>query len=120
MTDVNTKKLMEDFTVDVNDVIESTIKVKGEAFANAVAGLFELMEVGECLGVAAAAATAGGIDVLPHTRPAAVLIGSVASRLTVGLEPSDADEAVALAYSLMGRRVGVNLKVQATAGEVQS
>jgi hypothetical protein len=88
----------------VGEMLESAEAVKGPAFANAVAGIFELMQTVEALGAIGVKAASAGANVENGHKVCVALIGAATSRFTLGMSDADADEAVNLASRMMDRR----------------
>lgn len=93
-----------DVAQSVHEILESAAALKGERFANAVAGQFELLQASEVVGRMRGTADKAGVDVSELGSACVLLIGAAASRLFAGLSESDHQEALQLASSLWARR----------------
>ena len=98
-------KSLGSLATTIDEMLASSMGVKGEAFTNAAAGLFELQQVSGILASIGVLAERRGLEVSAVIEASYALIISVSERLTMNFSSQNKREALALATQLEARRV---------------
>ncbi|MBU3577488.1 hypothetical protein [Polynucleobacter sp. UK-Kesae-W10] len=101
---------LDSFVNDVQEIINNTIKIKGQEFADAVAVQFEIFQVGEILG-----RIVGPLDdkyFSDLAEQCITLVAGISSKVAVGLTIEQVQEAKVMADQLIARRQRVNQKIR--------